>query len=303
MTQNAQTIAKLDDVVEIKTGESLYAKAFRRLFKNSLTMIMLLILLFLVIFALAGGFIESALDVSYTRTDPMNAFLPIGSAGHPLGTDDLGRDVLARLAYGGQVSLGIAFATALLSLTIGVSLGIISAFYGGWVDDFLVWVITTLNSIPGLTLYVIVSAVLSPGPLTLILALGFLGWTGTMRIVRGETLALREQEFVVSARAVGASDFYIMFNHIFPNLISIVVITLAIDIGSLILAEATLSFLGVGIQPPTPTWGNMLSFARQYLTRGPHLIILPVFLITITVLCLYVIGDGIRDAFDPKLSK
>lgn len=233
----------------------------------------------------------------------MNAFLPIGSAGHPLGTDDLGRDVLARLAYGGQVSLGIAFATALLSLTIGVSLGIISAFYGGWVDDFLVWVITTLNSIPGLTLYVIVSAVLSPGPLTLILALGFLGWTGTMRIVRGETLALREQEFVVSARAVGASDFYIMFNHIFPNLISIVVITLAIDIGSLILAEATLSFLGVGIQPPTPTWGNMLSFARQYLTRGPHLIILPGVLITITVLCLYVIGDGIRDAFDPKLSK
>jgi ABC-type dipeptide/oligopeptide/nickel transport system permease subunit len=303
MTQNAQTIAKLDDVVEIKTGESLYAKAFRRLFKNSLTMIMLLILLFLVIFALAGGFIESALDVSYTRTDPMNAFLPIGSAGIRSGTDDLGRDVLARLAYGGQVSLGIAFATALLSLTIGVSLGIISAFYGGWVDDFLVWVITTLNSIPGLTLYVIVSAVLSPGPLTLILALGFLGWTGTMRIVRGETLALREQEFVVSARAVGASDFYIMFNHIFPNLISIVVITLAIDIGSLILAEATLSFLGVGIQPPTPTWGNMLSFARQYLTRGPHLIILPGVLITITVLCLYVIGDGIRDAFDPKLSK
>ncbi|MFZ4827877.1 MAG: ABC transporter permease [Phototrophicaceae bacterium] len=303
MTQNAQPIAKLDDVVEIKTGESLYAKAFRRLLKNYLTMVMLFILLLLVVFALAGGLIESALGVSYTKTDPMNAFLPIGSAGHPLGTDDLGRDVLARLAYGGQVSLGIAFATALLSLTIGVSLGIISAFYGGWVDDFLVWVITTLNSIPGLTLYVIVSAVLSPGPLTLILALGFLGWTGTMRIVRGETLSLREQEFVVSARAVGASDFYIMFNHIFPNLISVVVITLAIDIGSLILAEATLSFLGVGIQPPIPTWGNMLSFARQYLTRGPHLIIFPGILISVTVLCLYVIGDGIRDAFDPKLSK
>lgn len=283
-------------------GESLYTKALKRLLRDRLTIAMIGVLTVMVVFSVSAPLIEEVLDVSYTRTDPRNAFQTFGSEGHVLGTDDIGRDHLARLAYAGQISLAIAFLAAALSLVIGVSLGIITGYYGGIVDDLVVWLITTITSIPSLLLLIILAAVLSPGPTTLILILGFLGWTGTTRLVRGETLALRERDFVVSARALGASDLWIMSRHIAPNLISIVIVTLAIDIGSLLLVEAGLSFLGLGVQPPTPTWGNMLSGSQQFFTRGPHLVIFPGLFITITVLCLYVIGDGIRDAFDPRIN-
>lgn len=299
-------------------GESLYTKALKRLRRDRLTMLMLAILALLVIFSLSAPLIEAVFDVSYRRTNANNTFqcpvfiecervssrgeVLVDLPGHILGTDDLGRDHLARLAYAGQITLAIAFTAAILSLTIGVALGIITGYYGGAVDDFIMWLITTITSIPQLILLVIIAAVLSPGPLTLILVLGLLGWTGTTRLVRGETLSLREREFVLSARALGASDWRIMARHIAPNLLSIVIVTLAIDIGQLMLAEAALSFLGLGVQPPTPTWGNMLSNAQQFFTRGPFLVIFPGLLISITVLCLYVIGDGIRDAFDPRIN-
>ncbi len=243
--------------------------------------------------------ISGALGVSSTRTDPQNTFLPPGAPGHILGTDDLGRDHLARLLYAGQVSLSVGFIAASLALSIGVSLGILTGYYGGVVDDFINWVIATINSIPSLFLLLIVAAVLQPSPSTLIIVLGLLGWTTTTRLVRGETLSIREREYILSARASGASPVRIMFVHILPNLFSIIVITLAIDIGSLILVEAALSFLGLGIKPPTPSWGNMLTGAQSFFTKGPFLVVAPGLMIFITVLCLYVIGDGMRDAFDP----
>ncbi|MDL1902828.1 ABC transporter permease, partial [Anaerolineae bacterium CFX9] len=218
---------------------------------------------------------------------------------HPLGTDDLGRDHLARLLYAGQISLSVGFLAALLSLSIGVTLGIVTGYYGGVVDDIINWIITTLNSIPSLFLLLIVAAVLRPSVETLIIVLGLLGWTGTTRLVRGETLSLREREYIISARAVGASPFRIMLGHILPNLFSVIVVTLAIDIGGLILVEAGLSFLGLGIKPPTPSWGNMLTNSQDFFTRGAHLVVMPGVLIFTTVLCLFIIGDGIRDAFDP----
>ena len=135
------------------------------------------------------------------------------------------------------------------------------------------------------------------------LVLALIGWTGVTRIVRGETIAMRTREFIVSARSIGASDLRIMFMHIVPNLFSIAAVTLAINIGSLILVELGLSFLGVGVKPPTATWGNMLTNAQTYFTKGPHLVILPGLLIMVTVLCLYVIGDGVRDAFDPQMRR
>jgi peptide/nickel transport system permease protein len=229
--------------------------------------------------------------------------LPIGAPGHILGTDDIGRDQLARLLYAGQVSLGIAFIGAGLSISIGVVLGVITGFYGGAVDDFINWIIATLNSIPGLFLLLIISAIYRPGPEALIIVLGLLGWTFTTRLVRGETLSLRERDFIVSARSIGASDRRIMLLHIIPNVFSVTIVNLAITIGNLILLESALSFLGVGIQPPTPTWGNMLTNAQSFFRTGPHLVIFPGLLIVITVLCLYVIGDGLRDAFDPTLYK
>lgn len=281
-------------------GESLTSLALKRLRQDKLTLVAIAVLVLLTLISVFAPVITTQLGVSATRTSAQEAFLPVGAAGHILGTDDLGRDHLARLLFAGQISLGIAFVAAALSLVIGVSLGLITAYYGGIIDDMVNWIIATLSSIPSLFLLLIVSAVLSPGPTTLVLVLGLLGWTGTTRLVRGETLSLREREFVISAKAIGASPIRIMFSHILPNLFSVIVVTLAIDIGSLILVEAALSYLGLGVKPPTPTWGNMLTNAQTFFTKGGHLVIFPGLLIFVTVLCLYVIGDGVRDAFDPQ---
>ncbi len=227
--------------------------------------------------------------------------IPSNAPVHILGTDDLGRDQLARLLYGGQVSLGIGFLSAFLSIAIGVSLGVLTGFYKGRVDDFIMWLITTIASIPGEFVLLIIAAVFRPTPGGLILVLGLLGWLGITRLVRGETLSQREREYIVSARSIGASARRIMFQHIAPNLLSVVLIALALDIAGLILAESALSFLGLGIQPPTPSWGNMLSGAQGFFTRGIHLVFPPGILISVTVLCMYIVGDGLRDAFDPTL--
>ncbi|KXK20224.1 MAG: putative oligopeptide ABC transporter permease [Chloroflexi bacterium OLB15] len=292
-----------------EVGESLSRMAGRRLKRDKLTLAAIGLLAFITILCLLAQPISSALNVSYSKTNASITFLTpsltpyIGADGvpqfHILGTDDLGRDHLSRLLFGGQVSLAVGFLAAILSLSIGVSLGIICGYYGGLIDDGTNWIISTLNSIPSLFLLLIIAAVLQPSPTTLILVLGLIGWTGTTRLVRGETLSLREREFVVSARAIGASPFRIMLSHILPNLFSVIVITLAIDIGALILTEAGLSFLGLGIKEPFPSWGNMLVKSQEYFTLGPYLVIMPGLMIFLTVLCLYVIGDGIRDAFDP----
>lgn len=290
-------------------GESLSRLAVRRLKRDKLTLAAIGLLLAITIICVLAQPISNALNVSFNKTNADITFLPpsltpyIGADGlpqfHILGTDDLGRDHFSRLLFGGQVSLAVGFLAALLSLSIGVSLGIVCGYYGGLIDDGTNWVISTLNSIPSLFLLLIIAAVLQPSPTTLILVLGLIGWTGTTRLVRGETLSLREREFVVGARAVGASPFRIMLSHVLPNLFSVIVITLAIDIGALILVEAGLSFLGLGIKEPFPSWGNMLVKSQEYFTLGAYLVIMPGVMIFLTVLCLYVIGDGVRDAFDP----
>ncbi len=306
------SVVKLDvgKQKERSVGESLTTLALRRLRRDRLTLLAMSVIVTLTLLSLGAPLIERyILQVDYTRTNISEAFMPAGTPGHILGTDDLGRDHLARLIYAGQISLGIAFFAAILSLVIGISLGVLTGYYGGIVDDFIIWVITTLNSVPTLFLLLIVSAVIirnpelqnSPlrGPFGLVLVLGLLGWTGTTRLVRGETLSIREREYIISARAVGASPLRIMFVHILPNLFSVVIITLALDVGGLILTESALSFLGLGVQAPYASWGNMLTSAQTYFTKGVHLVIAPGLLIVITVLCLYVIGDGLRDAFDP----
>ena len=298
-TQVSGRVAKLDQPANSDVGLSLFRLGMHRLRRDSLTLLALGVVVFLVMISFLAPVIERSLGLSYKDTDLTQQFLPIGTAGHIFGTDDLGRDQFIRLLYAGQVSLLIAFISALLSLVIGVSLGVTTGYFGGIIDDITTWLITTLNSIPQLFLLLILSAVLSPGPLTLILILGLLGWTGTMRLVRGETLGIREREYIIGARAIGSSDWRVMFVHIVPNLFSIVIVSLAIDIGGLILVESALSFLGLGVKPPTPTWGNMLTDASSYFNKGGHLVLMPGLLITVTVLCLYVIGDGIRDAFDP----
>ncbi len=293
-----------------KVGESLTVLALRRLRRDKLTLIAMGVIVVLAILSFSAPLIERyVLNVNYTSTNIDKAFLPPGTVGHILGTDDVGRDHLARLLYAGQISLSIAFISAILSLVIGVSLGVVTGYYGGLVDDFINWVITTLDSIPSLFLLIIVSGIvlrsrdltgtIFGGPFALVFILGFLGWTGITRLVRGETLSIREREYIISARAIGASPPHIMFSHIIPNLLSVVFITLALDIGTLILVESALSFLGFGVKPPAASWGNMLTGANDFFTKGPYLVIAPGLLIVVTVLCLYVIGDGLRDAFDP----
>lgn len=320
MATTAASVAHLGVAEEKRVSESLFRQALRRLRRDRLTLMALSVLFTIGMLAVFAPNIQAALGVSYTRTNVTAAFLPpcipslgIGPAecnpSHILGTDDLGRDHFVRLLYGGRISLSIALAAAIISIVIGVGLGMVTGYFGGIVDDFIIWLITTLNSIPSLFLLLIVSSVIitNPnfsgtflsGPFALVIILGFLGWTGTARLVRGETLSIREREYILGARAMGASSGRIMLIHILPNLISVVVITLALDIGSLILVEAGLSFLGLGVKAPEPSWGNMLSQAQTYFNKGPHLVVFPGLFIFLTVLCLYVIGDGIRDAFDP----
>jgi peptide/nickel transport system permease protein len=295
------TSAGVKQLGERQERRALWHSALVHIRQDKLTLVALVTLGIIALLSLLAPFIATfVLRVDPNMTNADLRFLPMGTAEHVLGTDNLGRDHLARLLYAGQVSLGIGFASAMLSLLIGVTLGILTGFYGGWVDDISNWVITTLNAIPALVLLLIVVALFSSGPVTLTLVLAFLTWTLTTRLVRGETLAIREQEYVMSARALGASDWRIMLVDILPNVFSVTIVTLMINIGNVILIESALSFLGLGVQPPIPSWGNMLSNSQSYFKTAPHLVIFPGLLIMITVLCLYVIGDGLRDAFDPR---
>lgn len=246
--------------------------------------------------------IDDQLGIDPNTQELRNKYLPVGAPGYPLGADELGRDHLSRLLHGGRISLGIAFSSAILSLCIGVAVGAYAGFYGGLVDDLILWFITTLNSIPSLFLLILITAVLSPSPPAMVLMFAILSWTGTTRLVRAETYALKQREYVIAARAMGASNLRLMFVHIVPNILSLLIIGLSQAMVSLILAESALSFIGFGIQAPTPTWGNMLNNALDYMRRAPHLMVLPGLLISVTVFCIYLIGDGLRDAFDPKIA-
>jgi peptide/nickel transport system permease protein len=289
-------------------GLSLTQLALRRLRRDYLTIAALVVLLLMTALAVLAPVISDLLNVDPTTPGGVeDQLLSIGAEGHLLGTDVVGRDHLSRLLYGGRVSLGIAFASALLSLGVGTSLGLITGYYQGtalgWIDDLMTWFVTTLNSIPSLYMLILLAAFLRPNETTLILVLSLYSWTFTMRLVRGQTLSLREAEYIVAARAMGSGPLRNMFTHILPNVFSVLVIDLASNIGSLILVESSLSYLNLGVRDPTPSWGNMLSNAQSLFRTGPHLVILPGALIVITVLCLYLIGDGLRDAFDPQASK
>ena len=284
---------------EMQRSRSLTQQALSRLWRDRLSLVAIAVILILTLASIAAPLITGALGVDPNTTDASESkFLPVFSQGHILGTDNLGRDHLARLLYAGQVSLFIGFMSAFLSLVIGVTLGIITGYFGGLIDDLVNWIITTLNSIPALVLLIVISAVFQPDATSLILIIVLLTWTSTSRLVRGETFSIRSREYIVSAQAVGASNFRIMLMHILPNVFSLTIVTLARNIGNVILIESALSYLGLGVQPPTATWGNMLSKSRDFLAQ-PQLVFSPGSLITIVVLCLYIIGDGLRDAFDP----
>lgn len=301
MTTAPTTVPTLDvDPKDKIAARSLWRDSVRYLLRDRLTLIAICLLLIVTTACFVGPLIvENVLNVNVNRTNTANRFLPPGTAGHVLGTDHLGRDQLIRLLYGGRVSLLIAYGSSLMIVLIGVTVGLMAGYFGGVVDDLISWVINTLSSIPPLFLLLIAVALWQPSAESMTLILALLGWIGTSRLVRAEVLSLRERDYIVAGRALGASALRLTVVHILPNLISILIMTGSIIAGNLILLESGLSYLGIGVQPPTPTWGNMLTDSRNYFVTGVHLVVWPGAMIMITVLCFYLIGDGLRDALDP----
>jgi peptide/nickel transport system permease protein len=286
-----------------QTTRTLWRNAVLHILSDKLTLAAMLVLGTMTLLCILGPpVVENVLELDVNRISIPDKFLSPGSEGHILGTDHLGRDQLLRLLYGGRVSLAIAYSASFMTILIGVALGLIAGYYGGRTDDLITWVVTTLSTVPPLFLLLIAAAIWSPSAELLIIMLALLGWIGTCRLVRGEVLSLKEREFILAARAVGASNFRLLAGHILPNVLPIVIVTMTIIAGNLILIESGLSFLGVGVQPPTPTWGNMLTDSRSYFNLGTHLVIWPGILIMVTVLCFYLVGDGLRDALDPRSS-
>jgi peptide/nickel transport system permease protein len=272
-----------------------------RLRRDPITMAALVGLLLITIITLLAPYIAGqVLRVDPYRTDLFNQYARPSNA-HPLGTDDLGRDVLARQLYAGQISLSVGFSIAIVSLLIGVPVGLASGYYGGRFDDVSNAVIQTLGNIPTLFLMIMLSVTLRPGPFMLAVLIGALSWMGTARQVRALALSLRERDYIVAARAMGAADRRIMLIHIFPNLFSVVTVVAGFSMAGGILAESGLSYLGLGVQAPVASWGSMLNSAREDFSRAPWLLISPGVSIFVTVLCVFLIADGLRDALDPRL--
>ncbi len=231
-----------------------------------------------------------------------------GVAGHVLGTDENGRDLLSRLMYGGQISLTIAFATVVIQLTIGTLVGAIAGYYGGMIDYVLMRITDVFLSIPILPLLLVLTAIVaassnkaSLGLGVIVVIIGGLSWMGVARLVRASFLSLREKEFCEAARALGNPDLRIIFRHLLPNAIAPIIVTGTLSVASVIIIESTLSFLGFGIQPPTASWGNMLANAESNMSIAPWVAIFPGLCILVTVLSINFLGDGLRDAIDPNM--
>jgi peptide/nickel transport system permease protein len=219
---------------------------------------------------------------------------------HWFGTDEAGRDVLTRGIFGGRISLRIGAYVALISMTLGVVAGLVSGYYATTlIDDIVNAIIMTIGSIPLLFLLIIISRIFQPGPEGLAFMIGIFGWTGISRLVRGQVFALREREYILASQSVGCTTWRIIFQHILPNVSSIVIVSAVFNVAGAIIAEAGLSYLGVGIGPPLPSWGNMMQGSLGSFSTAPWLVITPGIFIFLTTLAVYLIGDGLRDALDP----
>ena len=235
----------------------------------------------------------AVIDLSHRLAPP--------SAAHWLGADELGRDILSRVLYGARLSLVVAVSVVSCSLFLGILLGGIAGYYGGVLDTMLnVFVMNAFLALPGILLAIAFVAFLGPGLINLILALSVGGWVGYARLVRGQVLAVKEREFVEAARALGASDLRIFVRHILPNIIQPLIVQSAIGMAGAVLAEATLSFLGLGVPPPAASWGSMLDGGRSHLFDAPHLVIFPALAVMLCVLSFNFLGDALRDYLDPR---
>jgi ABC-type dipeptide/oligopeptide/nickel transport system permease subunit len=279
-----------------------WAASFYRLLRNKLAMFALLGLVVLASLAFSAPLFEQALGLSRDEIDLANNYQR-PSPQHWFGTDEYGRDYFIRMLYGGQVSMTMGLAVAGVILAIGVPLGLAAGYYGGLFDDVLNWVIQIMVTLPVLYVLIFVSALIPPAPIVLAFIIGAFGWMSNARQARGVTFQLKRAEYVTAARALGATDARILFRHILPNIISLMIILAGFDVVAGAIAETSLSFLGLGVRPPIPSWGNMLTNAFSYMFRAPYLVFFPVVAISLFVLFVYMLADGLRDAFDPGLKE
>lgn len=273
------------------------------LISNPLSLIALMVLIIVVVAAVGAPAIaphDPELQSLRLRLKP--PFWAEGSeAGYPLGTDALGRDMLSRMIYGSQISLIVGLSTVLLQGAIGVLIGLLSGYFGGWVDNVLMRIADIQQSVPFLILAVALAAVVRPSLINIIIVLGITGWVTYSRVVRGQVLSVREQEFVEASRALGSGDARIIFYHILPNIVPSITVIGTLTISTMILAEASLSFLGMGVPPPTATLGGMVADGRNYVSTAWWVSVLPGIQIFVTVLSINLIGDHLREILDPTL--
>jgi peptide/nickel transport system permease protein len=287
--------------------------ALRRFRRHSLAIFSLFTLLLLIVLVMLAPTIEKLLGLDANMVDLFNRMQP-ASGTHIFGTDELGRDVFLRLLYGGQVSLFTGLTAACVAATIGTVIGLNAGYFGGRLDAILMRITDGVISLPLLPLLIVLAAldlekIGLPDALInseevsfyrIVIIVALVGWTSVARLVRGATLSIKEREFIMAAEGVGAGHTHIMFNHILPNLISTIIVAVTLSVGNVILLESVLSFLGLGIQPPMPSWGNMLTNAQELIWEAPKLAFYPGMLIFITVISFNFLGDGLQDALDPK---
>ncbi len=286
---------------------------WRRFLRHRLALASLLVLALLAAITLAAPLIEAALGLDANRVGLLARFAP-PSAAHPLGTDELGRDRGLRLLYGGQVALAVGLAAALGAAVIGTALGLLAGYYGGTLDALLMRLADSVIALPLLPLLIVLVAIdltklgLPEGLATsenvslyrIVFLIALVGWTTVARLVRGATLSMRTREFVRAAEALGAGAPRVMLVHILPNVVSPIIVATTLSVGNVILLESVLSFLGLGIQPPIPSWGNMLTGAQELIWTAPALAVWPGALIFVTVIAFNFLGDGLQDALDPR---
>lgn len=284
------------------TDRSLGSQIVRRFFKHRLAVIAVVVLVILVVASIAA----SLSPYSPTQQNPANPFQP-PTAQHWFGTDELGRDIFTRILYGGRVSLIVGLVSTLITILAGVAVGAISGYYGGWMDNLLMRITDAFLTFPTIFVLIILSSLLRELPfpwlknsvMVVIVIIAALSWMWPARLVRSLFITLREREFVTATRALGGADIRIIIQHILPNCLGPILVSGTLQMASAIITESGLSYLGFGVQPPTPTWGAILSTAQVHVYRAPWMAIYPGVMIFITVMTINYIGDGLRDAFDP----
>lgn len=267
--------------------------------KNKIALLGLIIILFLIFVAIFAPFLAS----HHPYEQNLEKALLAPCLEYPFGTDDLGRCIFSRIIFGTRTSLQIGIIVTSITACIGIIMGLIAGYYGGLADEIIMRLVDIFLAFPGLVLALTIAGLMGPGLFNVMFALSLVGWMGYTRVVRGSVLAVKEKEFVETAKSLGANNLYILIHHILPNVIAPVIVMATLGIGHTILAAAGLSFLGLGAQPPIPVWGAMLNNGKAFMRTAPHLTIFPGLAIMITVLAFNFLGDGLRDLLDPRLKE